>query len=85
MNKTLFWVAVIGIGAYYYKDNLGPITNSMGFGFNPTQDNDLTSESDNWWMKMMQATPALETQPTPYTGYRGQNPTTPTISGNFHL
>jgi len=85
MNKALIWVAVIGVGVYYLKGNSGPSTNLMGFGFNPTQDNDLASESRNWWMKWMQGTPALETQPAPYTGYRGQNPTGPTISGNFHL
>ena len=86
MNKTLFWGGVLIVGYWWMKNgNMGPSTNLLGFGSNPTQDNDLTSESQNWYMKYLQATPAIVSTPEPYTGYRGQNPTVPTISGNWHL
>ena len=80
MNKTLFWVAVIGIGAYYYKDSLGPITNSMGFGGNPTDVSLSNMESDNWFNKLMQGTQAPLTASGAYSGS-----TNPTISGTYHL
>ena len=77
MNKTLFWGGVLIVGYWWMKNgNMGPSTNLLGFGSNPTQDNDLTSESQNWYMKYLQATPAIG----PYSGNVG-----PTISGNFHL
>lgn len=69
MNKTLFWGGVLLVGYWWMKNgsqNLGPATNDLGFGSNPTEDNDLTSESRNWYMKYLQGTPALETQPKPF-------------------
>jgi len=61
MNKTLFWGGVLLVGYWWMKNgsqNLGPATNDLGFGSNPTDDNISTSESANWWMKYLQGTPA---------------------------
>ena len=62
MNKTLFWGGVLLVGYWWMKNgskNLGPATNDLGFGSNPTDDNISLSESANWWSKWMQGTPAL--------------------------
>ena len=60
MNKTLFWGGVLLVGYWWMKNgsqNLGPATNSLGFGDSPNSDNLNQQESANWWSKYLQATP----------------------------
>jgi len=64
MNKTLFWGGVLLVGYWWMKNgsrNLGPATNSLGFGGNPTDQNLNQMESQNWWSKFMQGTPVAAT------------------------